>query len=173
MQFFDFGFTSIFQAGTPAPIDARVADNSDQALIATFKNIKVNPNELPLRPGFGTVGTAIKLRSNFFPVLFSTARPFFEYNVVLHPATGTAIRRVRRRLFQLAEQSPDWANFGLRGIVAHDYSSKLIASKELPQPLVVKVQFYDEEDSAPKANDKEYTFSIEFIQSIDTSALAK
>ena len=91
----------------------------------------------------------------------------------MHPIAGTAIRRVKRRIFQLAEQSSDWANFGLRGIVAHDYSSKLIASKELPQPLVIKVQFYDEDEAGWKAGGKEYTLTIEFIQGIDTSALAK
>lgn len=163
----------IFQPGQPATIDGRVADNSDQALVASFKNLKLNPNELPLRPGFGTAGTAIKLRTNFFPVLFNPNRSFFEYNVIIHPVAGTAIRRVKRRIFQLAEQSPDWANFGLRGIVAHDYSSKLISSKELPQPLVIKVQFFDEDESGPKAGGKEYTLTIEFIQTIDTSALAK
>ena len=128
---------------------------------------------MPLRPGFGTAGTAIKLRSNYFPVLFNPNRSFFEYNVIIHPIAGTAIRRVKRRIFQLAEQSPDWANFGLRGIVAHDYSSKLIASKELPQPLVIKVQFFDEDESGWKAGGKEYTLTVEFIQGIDTSALAK
>jgi eukaryotic translation initiation factor 2C len=163
----------IFQAGQPATIDGRVSDNSDQALIASFKNLKLNPNELPLRPGFGTVGTPIKLRSNYFPVLFNPNRSFFEYNVIIHPIAGTAIRRVKRRIFQLAEQSTDWANFGLRGIVAHDYSSKMIASKELRQPLVIKVQFYDEDESGPKNGGKEYTLTVEFIQGIDTSALAK
>jgi hypothetical protein len=106
-------------------------------------------------------------------VRFDSTKPFYEYNIIMHPTTGTAIRRVKRRILQLAEQSPDWANFGLRGIVAHDYSSKLIASKELTQPLVVKVQFFDEEESGPKAGGKEYTLTIEFIQTIDTSALAK
>jgi len=163
----------IFQPGQPAIIDARVADNSDQALVASFKGLKLNPNELPLRPGFGTAGTAIKLRTNFFPVLFNPNRSFFEYNVVIHPVAGTAIRRVRRRIFQLAELSTDWANFGLRGIVAHDYSSKVISSKELPQPLVVKVQFFDEDESGPKPGGKEYSLTFEFIQTIDTSSLAK
>ena len=166
-------FARIFQPGQPATIDSRVSDNSDQALVASFKSLKLNPNELPLRPGFGTAGTSIKLRTNFFPVLFNPNKSFFEYNVIIHPTAGTAIRRVKRRIFQLAENSSDWADFGLRGIVAHDYSSKLIASKELPQPLVIKIQYFDEDEAGPKSGSKEYTLTIEFIQPIDTSALAK
>jgi len=141
--------------------------------VASLQSLKLNPNDLPHRPGFGTAGTAIKLRSNFFPVSFSSSKPFYEYNVIIHPVAGTAIRRVKRRIFQLAEQSTDWANFGLRGVVAHDYSSKLVASKELQQPITVKIQYFDEDESGPKAGGKEYTLTIEFIQILDTSALAQ
>lgn len=39
--------------------------------------------------------------------------------------------------------------------------------------MVVKIQYFDEDEAGPKANGKEFTLSIEFIQIIDTSALAK
>jgi hypothetical protein len=64
------------------------------------ENNHVHMHELPLRPGFGGTGTAIKLRTNFFPVLFNSTKPFYEYNIIMHPTgtTGTAIRRVKRRI---------------------------------------------------------------------------
>lgn len=161
----------VFQPGQPA-LDSRLTDNSQDALVASLKSLAIKPNELPLRPGFGTVGRPITLRANFFPVKVPKG-PLFEYDVSISPVAGTAIRRVKRRIFQLAEQSPDWSTHGLRGVVAHDHSSKLISAKQLPQPLSIRVPFYDEDEDGPRADGKEYTLTIQFIQNIDTSALVK
>jgi eukaryotic translation initiation factor 2C len=96
----------------------------------------------------------------------------FEYDVSISPVAGTAMRRVRRRIFQLAEQTSDWAKAGLRGIVAHDHSSKLIAAKKLPQPITVVVPFYDEHEDPGKGG-KEYTLNIKYNQDIETQSLLK
>lgn len=97
----------------------------------------------------------------------------YEYDVAISPTAGTAIRRVKKRIFQLAEQTPAWAQFGLRGSVAHDHSSKLISAKSLPQPLVINVPFYDEDEDGPKPGGREYTLTITFIQTLDTESLTK
>jgi eukaryotic translation initiation factor 2C len=131
----------------------------------------LKPDEIPLRPGFGTVGKAIKLRTNFFPIKVPKG-PLFEYEVSISPDPKT-MRRVKRRIFQLAETSSDWAKFGLRGNVAHDHSTKLIAAKLLPQPLSIRVPFFEEDETAPKPGGKEYVLTIEFARNIDTSALVK
>ena len=86
---------------------------------------------------------------------------------------GTAIKRVKRRIFQLAEQSPDWEHLGLKNSVAHDHSAKLISPRPLPQPLSIRVPFYDEDEPGPKAGGKEYTLTISFIQQNDLSALLR
>jgi len=125
-----------------------------------------------LRPGFGKAGREIKLRANFFPVKVPRG-PLYEYDVSISPTAGTAIRRVKRRIFQLAEQSPDWVNAGLRGVVAHDHSSKLISANQLNQPLSIRVPFYDEDEQGPQPGGKEYSLTIEFTQIIDTSGLVK
>ncbi|CAA7266206.1 unnamed protein product [Cyclocybe aegerita] len=161
----------IFQSG-PANIDARLTDNTQDALVASLQTLKLKPNEIPVRPGFGTEGRPIKLRANFFPVKVPKG-PLHEYDVTISPTAGTAIRRVKRRIFQLAEQSPDWQAAGLVGVVAHDHSSKLIAARQLPQPLSIKVPFYDEDEAGPQPNGKEYTLTVTYVQPIDTSALVK
>lgn len=165
-------FISIFQSGAPANIDARLQDGSDDALVASMRSLTIKGDDLPVRPGFGTVGKAIKLRANFFPVKISKA-PLYEYDVSISPVAGTAIKRVRRRIFQLAEQSPDWTANGLRGAVAHDHSAKLIAARQLPQPLLIRVPFYEEDQDGPQPGGKEYTLDITFIQTIDTTAIIK
>jgi eukaryotic translation initiation factor 2C len=147
-------------------------DNSEQVLVQSFQKIKLGKDELPLRPDFGTKGKAIKLRANFFAVKVPKT-PLFEYDVTLSPTAGTAIRRVKRRIFQLAEQTPDWARNGLKGNVAHDHATKLIAAKKLPQPLVIRVPFFDEGEDGPKPGGKEYMLTIEFARDIDTQSLMK
>jgi hypothetical protein len=148
-----------------------LSGNSDGALVASLQSLVVRDNDMPPRPDFGTSGAAVKLRTNFFPVKVPKG-PLYEYDVAITPVAGTAIRRVKRRIFQLAEQSSDWARAGLRGVVAHDHSAKLIAAKKLPQPLAITVPFY-EEDQTPQEGGKEYTLKIQYTQDIETASLLK
>lgn len=129
-------------------------------------------DDIPLRPDFGTKGTQIKLRTNFFPVRVPKG-PIYEYEVSISPVQGTAVRRMKRRIFHLAEQTQDWQEHGLKGRVAHDHSSKLVSAHKLPEPCTVRVPFYDEEDDGPKEGGKEYTLTIKFIQEIETQGLLK
>lgn len=62
---------SVFAPNVPATIDARLTDNSQDALVATLKRLTVSDNDFPLRPDFGKLGTPVKLRANFFPVKVS------------------------------------------------------------------------------------------------------
>ena len=138
--------------------------------MASLKSLTLRDTDLPTRPGFGTSGTQIKLRTNFFPVRVPKG-PLYEYDVAITPAT--AIKRIKRRIFQLAEQTADWANAGMVGRVAHDHSTKLISSFKLPQPLVVKVMYTDEDEDEDKKREKEYALTIKYIQDIETQSLVK
>lgn len=97
----------------------------------------------------------------------------FEYDISISPASGTAQRRFKRRLFQLAEQTQDWAAKGLKDNVAHDFSAKAIAAKKLPDPLDIKILYYDDDEAGPKPDAKEYIISFKFIQNLDTGNLTK
>jgi len=147
-----------------------------------MKQMTVKPSDLPPRPDFGTVGPTFKMRTNFFPVKLPK-KTIFEYDVAITPSV--AIRRVKRRIFQLAEATNDWTQHGLKGKVAHDFSSKLIAVNKLPDPLVIKIIFVEEDEDPkdPKAKDKdkdkdkkkqkpkEYTLTFKFVKDLDTSNL--
>lgn len=165
----------VFLENQPAVVDARVANDSDKALVARLRNTQLgnDPDSMPLRPDFGTVGVPIKLRTNFFPVRVPKG-PLYEYDVAIAPTAGTAIRRVKRRIFQLAEQTTEWQNSGMRGTVAHDSSAKLISARVLAQPLTIKVPFYDDDQAGPpESGGKEYTLTIKFIQEINTQDLMR
>ena len=136
-----------------------------------MKKMTIKPSDLPPRPDFGTVGPSFKLRTNFFPVRLPK-KTLFEYDITITPAV--AIRRVKRRIFQLAEATSDWTTHGLKGNVAHDFSSKLVAVKKLPDPLVIKIVFSDEDDDPKekkKQKPKEYKLTFKFIKDLDTTNL--
>jgi len=128
---------------------------------------------MPLRPDFGTVGDPIKLRTNFFPVRIPK-RSLNEYSVTIHPVAGTATRRVKHRIFQLAEQTTTWQLAGMNGTVAHDSSAKLISAEVLAQPLAIKVPYFDDDQTGPpEKGGKEYTLTISFVQEINTQDLMR
>ncbi|KAG9307964.1 ribonuclease H-like domain-containing protein [Chiua virens] len=161
----------IFMRGQRADIDRRIADDSDKALVAKLATHSKVPDSMPLRPDYGTDGKEIKLRTNFFPVKVPKG-PLYEYDVAITPVAGTANRRVKKRIYQLAEETTAWKQANMTGRVAHDNSAKLISSISLTQPLTITVPFYDEDETGPKEGGKEYTLTIKFIQEIDTSNLA-
>ena len=113
---------SVFLQNVPATLDARVTDNSQDDLVNRLKQLTVKPTDIPPRPDFGTVGPSFKLRTNFFPIKLPK-RTIYEYNIEITP--GATIKRIKRRIFELAEATNDWTQHGLKGKVAHDFSSKL------------------------------------------------
>ncbi|KAI0634091.1 Piwi-domain-containing protein [Trametes polyzona] len=164
------GANLIFGSDRPATVDARITDNSQDALVASFRSLTIGERDLPSRPGFGTVGQPITLRSNFFPINVPRG-PLHEYDVALNPAALN--KRLKRRLFALAEETEEWKKAGLTGKVAHDRSAKLWAPSKLPQPLEIKIM-YTEEGTDEEENKKEprgYVMNIRYIQPVETKTL--
>ena len=75
--------------GNPANVDARLANNSEDQLVASLSSLTLSDTDLPLRSGFGTEGKAVKLRTNFFPVRVPKG-PLYEYDVKITPAGQSA-----------------------------------------------------------------------------------
>ena len=80
----------VFTAGgIPANVDARLANNSEDQLVASLRSLTLTDTALPLRPGLGTEGKVIELRTNFFPVRVPKG-PLYEYDVKITPAGQSA-----------------------------------------------------------------------------------
>lgn len=158
--------------GQRADLDERIADDSDKALVASFRATHVPvPDSLPFRPNFGTGGKEIKLRTNFFPVRVPQG-PLYDYHVGIFPMMG--VRRMKRRLFHIAEQTAARRQAGMSGKVAHDYSARLISAIRLPQPLAIAVPYHNEDESDPPGQGgMVYTLGINFIQNVNTGNLAR
>ncbi|TCD61374.1 hypothetical protein EIP91_008543 [Steccherinum ochraceum] len=173
--------TRVFAEGQPAAVDARLTDNSQEQIVNALRGLRLADTDLPTRPDFGTAGRAIKLRTNFFPVKLPKG-PLYEYDVTIIPSV--TIKRVKRRIFQLAENTADWNNAGMTRRVAHDHASKLIAARQLPQPLEIKVPYTDEDEGAQGQPQqakggkkgggrqvKEYVLTIVFARELETQSL--
>lgn len=130
--------------------------------------MSIQPSELPLRPDWGKIGTPVTLRSNFFAVKIPKG-PLYEYEVRISP--NTTVRRVKRRIFELLEELPQYATF--KRMVAHDFGAMLIAAKKLPQPITFDVVFYEEDEGGPHEHSKTYNIEFIYIQDIDLSVLTR
>lgn len=175
---------SIFMRDQPVTVDARVKDDSDKAVVArlnaqlgtattgTGANEADDSGSLPLRPDFGTQGREIALRANYFPV--QGQGRIFRYSVAIALVGDTRklSRRVKHRVFQLAEQTVAWQQAGMPGHVAHDSAEKLVASIELPQPLTIHGAYYDVDENGPTSSGgAEYTLTLTFEEEVDHTLL--
>ncbi|OCH91556.1 Piwi-domain-containing protein [Obba rivulosa] len=149
-----------------ARIDSRATRDSD-SLVAAFKRLNVS-NEMPLRPGYGTLGRPLTLRANFFAVRIPKLPVIYDYDVSIEPATQARAER-KRRLFELLEQHPLYAPFV--GHVAHDQSRRLVSSKQLPQPFSVTIQHYEEGEDGPRANALTFTVTITLTNELDVAQM--
>ena len=140
----------------------------------SMRSMRLKDADLPSRPDFGTVGQAIKLLTNFFPVNVPRG-PFHEYDMNLDPPVQN--RRLKRRIFQLAEQTDEWKQAGLSGRVAHDHSAQMYAPMQFSTPLVIRIVYSDEDEDEEHHDQnrepKEYTLTIKYTQQIDTQGLVQ
>ncbi|OJA18329.1 hypothetical protein AZE42_02798 [Rhizopogon vesiculosus] len=156
----------IFLENQAVNINARLSD--DSALITRLGSSQPggDPDSVPLRPDFGTVGEHIELRTNFFHVRIPKG-PLNEYVISITPVVS--VRRIEHRIFQLAEQTTAWNLAGMSGHVAHDSRTRLISARVLAQPLAIRVPYYDDGQTGPPAQGgKEYTLTITFVKKINT-----
>jgi hypothetical protein len=154
----------------PATLDARLIDSSWGNPVASSRNLAIANTKLPPRPDFGTAGTAVKLRTNFFPLRVPRG-PLYEYNVVINPSTRAFPRRVKKRIFQLAEVTQGWTSL-LKGRVAHDHDSKLVSAQKLPQPLVLEVPLFGGREER-RAGGEVYTLTINYVRDLDMQSLTE
>ena len=135
--------------------------------------------QLPLRPDYGTVGTVIHLRTNYFKMTIAAEKKLFKYTITLtarykeprkdtstgkgkQPAVPPERSRKRRQALALLFEHPDFRTIG-HG-VATDYGSIIITSKELilneNRTKDYSVIYREIEDREPASNPIIYTFKL-------------
>ncbi|KAF9817896.1 hypothetical protein IEO21_03090 [Rhodonia placenta] len=126
-------------------------------------------DEMPLRPGYGTLGKPQVLRANFFAVRV-TKRIIYDYEVAFTPA-AQARRERKARILQILENHPQFAPYANQ--VAHDRSQRLVSVVKLPQPLSIQVQYIEEGETVPQNNALVFTVDIKFIRELDNNGMNK
>jgi len=182
----------IYPPNQPVVLPPRLTDGSQEALIERFDAEGGKLAELPLRPGYGTLGTEINLRANFFTVKLPKG-PFYDYSVTITDVTpktvddggkdikgskgkgkarssgdpATIKSWVKRRIFELLDEDEVFEPY--RSLVVHDYSQRIIAAKELPQPLQLTIAFREdsEEEKEPEKKKPLYEVTIQFLGEIN------
>lgn len=166
----------IFKQNTPAQVPPRLSDSNLQSLVSSFDTLRVTPGtttpapipERPPRPGYGTQGIPITLRANFFAVKIAKGQKFWDY-VVSISGPRSEKEGIKIRIFELLELHPQCKRYVPH--IAHDRSARLVSAKELPQPLVVNIEYYDENRQGPAANADEYSVEIRLERVLDTNEL--
>ncbi|KAJ4490632.1 argonaute-like protein [Lentinula aciculospora] len=150
-----------------AQVDQRLTQkDNDVELVKSFKALQLKASR-PVRAGYGTVGTPITVRANFFPVRLPKG-PIYDYSVDISPKTD--INRIKIRIFILLEQLAACKPFLPH--IAHDRSMRLVSSKPLPQGLNFSVPFY-EEGALPNSASTTYTVSVTFTRELDPSQITQ
>ncbi|KAL1959673.1 hypothetical protein VTO42DRAFT_1259 [Malbranchea cinnamomea] len=115
----------------------------------------------PLRPGFGTTGRPVMLRTNYFELAFRGDLHLFKYGVELVTETGkkrdTNPRLLKRIIQLLLEQQ--FAD--QRGRIATDYKSTLICRDRLVEkPSTFTVKYREEGQETFPQNAKTYLLRV-------------
>ena len=168
------GFSSSFRApdiykgDQPAQVDARIG--SVDELIPRLRGLGLTKDHPP-RPGYGTLGQAIVVRANFFPMEL-TRDTFYEYVVEITPISHSRkpSAPVKRRILTLFERSSAARPYIHK--IAHDGAQRLIAAERLPQPLEGVVKYTDDDKVVPQDAEK-YTVSVQYSGELPTSPLKK
>lgn len=169
-----------FRGGPPGPAQVFAADQPlvqhprlaelDQ-LVQSFKRLQANASpEMPLRPGWGQLGKAGLVRTNFFAVTIPPNKVYYEYEIAISPKAQAARIDRRSRIMELVERSPQFAPFVEH--VAHDRSQRMVSAQKLPQPLEIPIR-YLEEDQADDPNAMSFTVEIKLLGELNTSTLVK
>ncbi|KAH9165409.1 Piwi-domain-containing protein [Lactarius sanguifluus] len=128
--------------------------------------------ERPPRPGYGTIGRAIVVRANFFPMEL-TRDTYYEYVVDISPVSHSRkpTAHVKSRVLTLFERSPKALPYIHK--IAHDGAQRLVAAERLPQTLQGVVKYFDGEDSKPRQDADSYTVSVQFTGELPTAPLKR
>jgi eukaryotic translation initiation factor 2C len=176
----------IYPPNQPVALPPRLTDESQEALIDRFEAEGGKSAELPLRPGYGTLGTEIKLRANFFTVKLPEG-PYYDYSVTITDVTPESVddsgkdvkgkvkarssgdikSSTKRRIFELMDEDQLFEQY--RSLIVHDHSQRIIAAKELPQPLQLTITYREdsEEERAPEKKKPLYEVTIQFLGEVN------
>jgi eukaryotic translation initiation factor 2C len=155
----------IYKEGQQALIDPSLSGSGE--LVTRLGALNHGP-EHPARPGCGSLGRAIVVRANFFPVELSR-ETYYDYVVEITPEPKSQKSRVKRRVLALFEQSTAVRPYVHK--IAHDGVQRLVAAERLPQPLRGNVEYFEDGDDGPPPHADRYSVEVKFSRELATAPL--
>jgi eukaryotic translation initiation factor 2C len=160
------------------PPPSTEVDNLENQLIEvnkglSLKKLSIKDSNFPVRPGYGTLGEKVTLRTNYFHLLAKKEQKIHLYSVNVEPEGLN--KRKKRRLFELLLATKTM--MAHQPGVASDYASNLITTKALDlgpeKKRIAPIQYYDAEQgrTQPNPTDKSYNVKIEFTRTMALSEL--
>lgn len=152
---------------------------AEDALVAARKGLSLGKlslsdgPQMPYRPGYGTMGQKVILRTNYFQVMLSDKDfQLFRYQVQVDKEPNAA--RKRKRAFELFIQDAPCLT-GLRHAVATDNRTTLITIKKLDlgpdDRAVYLVPYYDAEEQGPDPEKDPLQFKIQYVKALSVQEL--
>ena len=142
--------------------------------------------KLPLRPGYGTTGTVIHLRTNYFAMVIDPRKSIYKYTVAIKaerkkrkgegmeqedPTPG----RKQRQAFTILFEEPEFRNL-LPGL-ATDYANTILTSNPIKlgptKSKVFSFVYRDVEDRVARPNATRYSFTIAEAGTVPTQELLR
>ncbi|MCJ1469025.1 hypothetical protein MMC07_007657 [Pseudocyphellaria aurata] len=127
---------------------------------------------LPLRPGYGTRGQNIILRTNYFSLYPDEKAELYRYSIDISP---TAASRKRRQIIALFLATPTFDN--LRPGLATDYSTIIVTASRLDLNTIgvleESVLYCNEHESTPRPHAARYTVKLSQIREAKVTDLLK
>ena len=128
----------------------------------SLATLSIGGVKIPRRPGYGTVGKKVLLRTNYFQVLPAANTELYQYSVQVNPEPNVA--RKRKRAFEMLFQ----VNPFLGGpAVATDNRSTIITTQKLAFPgdtFQHSIVYYEAEETTPGPKAKSHAFKIDFVK---------
>ncbi|THH32716.1 hypothetical protein EUX98_g1439 [Antrodiella citrinella] len=167
----------IFNPQGDLTLPDRLSQQNLDSLVASFKRVPATP-EMPLRPGWGTKGKAIKLRANFFAVNVPKDLTIYEYAIKYSEPNPRKDRRkekmpgpVQAQVLVLLERTAAFAPYMAH--IAHDRRTRLVSSRALPEDLSFDILFVEDLENAPRPDGPTYRVEFELKNELNSSDLTQ
>ncbi|KIY63007.1 Piwi-domain-containing protein [Cylindrobasidium torrendii FP15055 ss-10] len=151
----------IYKENVPAVVPAHLQEPEQAKLLALLKKVPLSPQR-PTRPGFGTAGKAVVLRTNFFALKFSSKlKAIYDYSISITPSDFLLKRK--ERIFELIETHPSVAAH--RAYIAHNGSDRLVSAQKLPA-IQLSIPYFEKGQNGPQQGATVYKVTVEFANEL-------
>lgn len=165
---------------------------SDSNQNSSLSALTLSEFKLPIRPGYGTDGRRIVLKTNYFRMEIDTSRKLYRYQVEVasdkkkrkpagdgskkeEPEPEVLGRRTKRRAFALLFENPEFQSVG--DGLATDYSANVITTRKLDLGAsgkkAFRITYREAEETAPRRQPTTYTFTLTSIGMVPTTELLR